>query len=150
MNVTFEESLVRYKEFLRENGYPSAIAWVRPQDVILAKQHTIFVRVPLPTTNEALARAAFNDGIGKKLGILFATVCEMDGVTCCRAWVPADEDEAQRSLMPQDLKVSVTTGENRLCGKAVTNRITWLWLKLKYRKHQEQRDFLFCLEPKRS
>jgi len=145
--VTFEESVVRYREFLRENGYPSAIAWVRPQDVLLARQRKIFVRVPLPITNEAFARAAFNDGIGKKVGILFATVCEMDGVTCCRAWVPADEDEAQRALMPQDLKLSVTTGESHLRGKAVTNRISWLWLKLNYHKHQEQRDFLFDLEP---
>jgi hypothetical protein len=142
-DANFEESVARYEKFLKENGYPPRVVWVRWRDVLLTGRRQIFVRTPVPTTNEGLARTAFNDGIAKKLGILFATVCEMDGVTCCRAWVPADEDEAERSLMPEGLKLSVTTGESRLYGKAVTNRIGWFWLKLKYRQCQHLKDFLF-------
>jgi hypothetical protein len=144
MNANFEGSVARYEKFLGENGYPPAIVWVRPQDVLLAGHRRIFVRVPVPAANEVLARTAFNDGIEKKLGVLFATVCELDGVTCCRAWVPADEDEAERALMPQDLKLSATTGEGRRYGKAVTSGVSWLWLKLRYRKDQQLRDWLFA------
>jgi len=122
--------------------------WVRPQDVLWTGRRQILVRVPVPTGNEVLARDAFREGVANKLGVLFATVCEMDGVTCCHAWVPADEDEAARSLMSEGLKFSVTTGESRLYGKAIKNRMVWFWLQLKHHKHQERKDWIFRLEAK--
>ena len=45
--------------------------------------------------------------------------------------------------MPTDLKMSVSSGQNRLQGKAVSNSFRWLWLKWRYRKNQKQKAWLF-------
>jgi hypothetical protein len=146
----FSESVARLQKFLEENGYPPRVMWVGPQDVLLTGTRQILIRVPVPVANEQHARAAFERGMKEQMGVLFATLCEMDAATCCYAWAPADEEEARRHLIPRDLKLSANLNESRFFGKAVTNHFSWLWLRARHRKHQEFRDQLFLFHSEKA
>jgi hypothetical protein len=149
-NPDFSESVTRFQKFLGESGYPPRVIWVDPQDVLLTGTCQALVRVSVPADKELHAQAVFEKGMKEQMGVLFATLCEMDDVSCCYAWVPVDEEEAHRHLMPRDLKLSANIGESRLFGKAVTNHFRWLWLRLRHRKHQELRDQLFLRYSKKA
>ncbi|HEY6307005.1 MAG TPA: hypothetical protein VI488_11175 [Candidatus Angelobacter sp.] len=152
MNVSsgFSESVAQFKEFLAANGYPPSVVWVCPQDVLLIGTRQILVRISFPLRNERHAQAEFERGMKKQMGVLFSTLSHMDAATCRYTWVPADEEEAHRHLMPRAVKFSANTGDSRFLGKDVRNRLRWLWLQLKHRKRQECREELFLLYSKTS
>jgi hypothetical protein len=142
-NADFDHWVARFQNFLTANGYSPMVMWVSSQDVLLTGTKQVFVRIPLAADNEAHVRADFDRGTQQKLGVAFRTFCKMDNATCCYTWVPRDEEEAQYGLMPQDVKLSVTAGEGVLFGRPVRSRFKWLWLRLKHRKHQERKAWLF-------
>jgi len=143
VNQTFQESVTEFRRFLAENGYPQDLIWVKPDDVILTGTSLIYIRVPVPHSNEESARQLFEHGISQQMGVLFATLCEIDGAACSYVWVPKDESEAEQALMPVGLKMSVNTGESRHQGQAVRNRLYWSYLRLKYGEKQYLKEQLF-------
>ena len=143
MSPSFDESLARYKQFLGENGYPREVVWVTPDDVLLSSSPVIFVKLPVPESNEQSVRHLFDLGISQQKGVLFDTLCEGNGVTFSYAWVPSDDSEAEEHLMPKGLKLSARTGTSRMLGRAVGSRLRWSYLQLKYRGQQNMKGQLF-------
>ena len=143
VSADFSEAVARFKGFLAANGYPPSLVWVRPQDVLFTGTKQVFLRIPSPSGNEQRAQDDFETGMKRQMGVVFATLCQMNATSYCYTWVPANEDESGRHLMPRDVKFSATIGESMLKANAVQNHITWLWLKLKLRKHQEFKKGLF-------
>jgi hypothetical protein len=142
-SADFSKAVARFKDFLAANGYPPSLVWVRPDDVLFAGTKQVFLRIPSPSGNEQHAQDDFETGTKRQIGVLFATLCQMNATTYCYTWVPANEEESERHLMPRDVKFSATIGKSVLEANAVPNHITWLWLKLKHRKHQEFKKELF-------
>jgi hypothetical protein len=148
----FEESVSSFEQFLAENGYPPCTVWVREQDVVLGRKGALYVRDPLPRSNEREARAKFAAGMQRELGVLFGALCTMGDVTCCYVWTPLDEQESEYRLMPAGTKFSVPsgaawnelpTGASRKLGRPVKNRLLWQWLEWRHRKLQEHKRWLF-------
>jgi hypothetical protein len=134
---SFDKVAEDFREFLRSQGYPHAILWIRPKDVIVSEK-TLHVRLS-NLSNQVQVKRAFDSAMGRGLGVLLAALCVTTGATCCYLWTPRDEDEAMRHLMPRKPKFSVPAASRN--GIVVTNPVKWFWLKWKYRKIQEFKNF---------
>jgi hypothetical protein len=54
---SFEEAVSRFEFFLKENGYSANLIWVEPSDLVLSGQHSVYVKLPSPTTTLTRARS---------------------------------------------------------------------------------------------
>jgi hypothetical protein len=143
MSASFEESCVRFREFLFKNGYAHEPAWITPDDVLLSGRR-LYVRGPPGNINREYARQVFQTAMNAQAGVSFSAVGETDRSTLCRVWTPADESERQRAMCSKtDLKMSANTGDSRIRGKEVRSGFVWWWLQLRYRKNDALKDFLF-------
>jgi hypothetical protein len=144
MSASFEESCVRFREFLVQNGYAHEPAWITPNDVLLGGRRLLFVKLPLPSSNRERARVVFETAMKEQSGVSFSTVCETDRATLCTVWSPADESERQYAMSSKtDLKMSAKAGEGRFRGKEVKSGFFWWFLRLWYRKNEGLKDQLF-------
>ena len=143
MAASFEDSLSEFREFLRKNDYPENVAWVEPGDVLLSGRRLIYIRVPVPKTNEQNVRQLLNLSESGHKGILFETICAIKDTTYAFAWMPRDAGEAKRRLMGDGLKMSANTEPDRVPGKAVHSRLWWRYLQWTLRERQQNKDFLF-------
>jgi hypothetical protein len=141
----FETTAARFTKFLEEKKYPAKIVWVRPEDVLLSGKRSLYVRVPIPTTNETDARNTFDEAVRNGRGLLMSTICEMGASTCCYVFAPKSREEESQGLWPADggVKFSARTEASRVVGKPVESRLFWAVLKLLHRSEQDLRDFLF-------
>ncbi len=139
----FDESLSKYRGFLEDNGYAKDVVWITPDDVLLSGRRLIYVRVPVPASNEREVRRLYERGMTEEKGVLLDTICEADGTTFSYAWVPRDQSEAELALMPVGLKMSVRTGTSRLPAKAVRSTLQWLFLRLRHHRQQRLKPGLF-------
>src|SRR5580692_10663860 len=135
MTLTFDESCLRFRKFLGDNGYPADLIWITPQE-LLAGDRLLYVRLPVPDVNVQRVREVFENAMEQHSGIVFTTVCELDSATCCRAWVPADDDERGRAMCPRDLKISALKGNSRIRGQGVRSRLKWEYLRFRHRERQ--------------
>jgi hypothetical protein len=142
-DCTFEEAVRMFREFVSTHGYPSEIIWLWPDDVIVAADGIILVRMPVPPENGARVQRAFEEGMRRGRGVLLSTLCGMAEQTCCYIWVPRNEQDAMEHLMPPGVKFSLLTESSRRQGVAVTNRFRWVWMKLRYRRQQAAKDEFF-------
>ena len=111
--TSFVDAVTKFQEFLKANKYSAEIVWVQPDDVLLTDKRLFYVRVSLPHAREKMAQQMYEEGIARQRGVLFRTICDLDGATGSHVWVPASDDEAARSLMPSGLKLSVQTDRIR-------------------------------------
>jgi hypothetical protein len=135
MTSTFEESCARFRKFLGGNGYPVDLIWIAPPD-LLAGDRLFYVRLPVPDINVQRVRECFENAMEQQSGIVFTTVCELGSATCCRVWVPADEDERERAMCPRDLKLCAQSGNSRIRGQGVRSRFKWEYLRFRHRDQQ--------------
>jgi hypothetical protein len=142
--ASFEDSILEFREFLGKNDYPEKVAWLEPRDVLLSGRRLIYVRAPVPETNEQRVRQLFDLSQSNHSGILFETICAIMDTTYAYAWMPSDAAEARHRLMGDGLKMSVKTGLGKVPGKAVHSRLWWTYLQLALRGKQQNKDQLFC------
>lgn len=144
VSSSFEESCLQFCEFLARHDYPNMIVWISPEDILMTDRRFLYVRLPVPNTNQRRASDAFEAAMQRQAGVWFSTVCDAGEVTCCKVWVPFDESERERAMCSKtELKMSASSGESRLRGKGVRNSFLWLYLRLRYRGQQGLKDQLF-------
>ena len=141
---TFEDSISEFRAFLRKNGYLEKVAWVEPEDVLLSGRRLIYIREPVPETNEQHVRQLLALSQSSHRGILFETICAIRDTTYAFAWTPRDAAEAGRRLMGDGLKMSATTGLGKVPGKVVRSRLRWKYLQWALRRKQRNKNQLFC------
>jgi hypothetical protein len=144
-SVSFESTVTRFQEFLRQNQCSESILWLTPKDVLLSGKRSVYVRVPIPAANEMKTRNMYEESVANGRGLLMSTICEMEGSTCCYAWYPRRQDEEPHELWPLDgsVKLSAKTGTSRIRGKPVKSGLLWAFLKLQSRRKQGSKEFLF-------
>ncbi len=145
MDETFRDALSAFRQFLTENGYPSEMIWIKPEDIIPSRGSFVFVRVSTSKKNEESARKLFDLGISRQYGVLFQAIGEVGNASCCHVWIPQNERESEEALMPRGIKMSARPGDSKLQGKAVRHPLHWLYLMVRYRKTRRSRDLLFFL-----
>jgi hypothetical protein len=139
--ANFEAVVAEFEKFLQTNLYPGRIMWVQSEDVLLTGKRLVYVRIPAPKARAAAAQKIYESGMERGLGVLLGTICELDGMTCCHVWAPSNEQEAEESLMPAGVKMSVRS--DKITGIPVKNHLWWFCLRIQYRRHQALREQLF-------
>jgi hypothetical protein len=138
----FETAISQFKVLLGKCQYAKSILWVTPRDVILPGRRLVYIKIPVPTSNETEARKTYQEGIAQGRGLLISTLCEMPESTCCFLWYPRNVDEVPQGNWPHDglFKMSAETGESRISGKGIRNRFLWTALGICYRSQQSLND----------
>ncbi len=143
MTTSFDEWLVNFRQFLGKNGYPEKVAWVTARDILLSGRRLIYVKVPVPDSNENEVRQLFDAGASEEWGILLDTICDTKDATYAFAWSPRNAREAERNLMRKGVKMSAAPREARVPCEAVRSRLRWSYLQFKLRGKQQQKHLLF-------
>jgi len=141
--TSFDEAVSRFELFLKENDHSANLIWVEPSDLVCCERNSIYVKLPVPTTNISTARNRFDHGFSTGLGVTFGTICDLRDATCCYSWVPKDKIEQQYHLMNGGLKMSARAEPSRLNGIIVGTRFRWWLLKLRYRRPSRLKESLF-------
>jgi len=144
-DVSFGATVARFQEFLGQNQYSENILWLTPEDVLLSGKRSVYVRIPVPPANEMKARNMYDEGVANGRGLLMSTICELDGSTCCYVWYPRHQEEEHQGLWPHDgsVKLSAKMETSRVQRKPVKSRLLWAFLKLRNRRQQNLKEFLF-------
>lgn len=137
--TSFDEALLRFREFLSGQGLSTGVAWVFHEDVIFQRER-IFIKTPIPAENEIRARACYESGQKRDFGINLQAFCLLESRPCCYILLPEDGLDAQYLLMSNiSLKLSVWTNLRK--AEPISNLLKWQALKLWNRKAQLSR---FC------
>src|SRR5437764_11445966 len=105
----FDDAVSQFLKFLRDANFAESVAWVFPEDVVLA-DGSIYLKMPLAPENVEGARRKYREGLRQGLGIELGVVCKLGACACSLVYFPKDEDEAQRSLMGYGLKITHPIG----------------------------------------
>lgn len=138
---TFEAEVFRFQEFLRANRWSERIVWIQPQDLLLTGKQFCYLKMPVPKSRDTAARQAFDKGIQEGRGVLLASRLELQGTSYCYIWVPANDDEAMRALMPAGVKLSIPN--DRVPVRLIRNRLLWWWLTFRLKQKQSNKEWLF-------
>lgn len=141
----FETARAQFQEFLGKCEYSQKIIWLMPEDVLVSGERFVYVRIPVPTLNEAKVCQMYDEGMARGCGVLMSTICEMPDSTCCYVWFPKDGEEGHQGLWPKDGSVKMTAKMKlaRISGRAVRNPLLWAWLRLRCRAKQGAKNLLF-------
>jgi hypothetical protein len=133
---TFEDSAADFARFAVKQDYPPNLLWVKPTDVVLAKWNrrwTYFVWKGDPTKRQDRAKLEYDAAIAGNVGIAFEGKCKTDRWTICRIYVPVDDVDAQRRMIPQTGVKKVVAVEP-LATVLMESKIWWSILKRIMRK----------------
>jgi hypothetical protein len=128
--ATLKVAEEKFSAFLGSQGYPKAVCWVEPSDLIVDAKRHYWIR----SRREAAMRAEQQDakGLGRNLGVQLQAICATNAETFASVFVPEDDLDRQYHLMGRVLKLSCPV-EMRLAS-TVQNPLRWLMLRLRNRK----------------
>src|SRR5215468_1754351 len=119
----------QFRRFLRTQQLSEAIWWLMPGDVVVAAGPRYWVR---KRADEALpyARARYEEGLRRNLGILLEVVCATEKETFAGVFIPSDPIDAQHRLMGRGLKISCPV--QRYPTSITNNALRWSLLQWRY------------------
>jgi hypothetical protein len=142
--ASFEDFCARFREFLAGNGYSGELAWITSEDALFVGPRSLYVKVPDPDRSQEEARTRFEEAMREHTGVSFKVVCEIAQRTLCTVWVPSDDSERQHAMCSKtELKISAPAENSSLKGREVRSRLFWWYLQMRYRGHQDGKEFLF-------
>ena len=122
----FDEALSRFHTFLRNQGQCGEIRWIFSSDTVLVRGQWFLWPRP-----QALAVAEvavlYQAAVERRLGVMFSVLCQEGIVLWCYLFCPADRTEAESSLMPDGLKLSIPTKLRP--GQTILDRRKWYLLQ---------------------
>lgn len=128
----FYSAAAEFTKFVVKQGYPPNLLWAIPEDVVIRKWNgawTYFVWKGDPTERERRARKEYQSAISRNVGLALEAHCKTDRWAICRVFVPADEDEAERLMIPQTgIKHSAVNDPQ----PAILVERKWWWSILKW------------------
>jgi hypothetical protein len=128
-----------FSKFLKENGDPERVVWVGRRDLIWGRGR---VWIKEPETWDAASKL-YTLGIERGLGVCLRAFAKTLSSTIATVFVPKDDDQRQRSLMPLGgLKMSARV--HSLPARRVKSNLLWIVLSAWYR--QSTLSFLESLE----
>jgi hypothetical protein len=134
--TAYEELQGQLSQLLQRTGHPSRVAWVFQDDLAWVRG-TLYVRLPLPTSNEASVLEALKSRKVQDHGVEAHVLATLEAMTLCGLIIPRNSQEAE-SLMIGGIKCSVL---ERTLRARPSSGLKWRLLK---RLHREPSpiDFL--------
>lgn len=127
-DISFDETLDRFREFLSSQGLSNDLCWVFREEVICQRER-IFIKTPVPAKNEALARVCYELGQKRNFGVNIHAFCLLESRPCCYIALPEDGADAERMLIPKaSVKYSVVTDPVK--AEPVSNSVKWHTLRM--------------------
>lgn len=128
-DTSFEDAKKIFTVFLADNGMDARILWVFREDVYSRRtdkfETDFWLKLPLPSENEKLAKHHFEFGKRKGFGLALTAFASCDEGLCCSFVVPTDDEDAQYMLMgPQHLKYSFVS-RDMPAAKVVCSKLLW-------------------------
>ena len=107
--TTFEDAANDFARFAEDQGFPPRLLWIASDDLVFWRGR-YFVFNGDTDTRRLEAKARFDEGIARGVGIELEGKCKANGWTICRVYVPEDNIDAQCRMIPQQgvkMKVAV-------------------------------------------
>ena len=114
----FSESVRRFQAFLRREGWPDRILWIREEGVTRVPGQPIAVVRPADGDGSAEAEAAHEIGRHRNLGVSMQAICTLGDATCATVSYPSDEREAELLMYPSDGSLKLSAALPRTEGTA--------------------------------
>ena len=105
---TFDEAVERFRAFARGHGLDRDLVYVNDDDVVVLGKDW-FVRSVDTASSRALAREAYEAAVVRGLGVSLTGVCTVESAVGVHVYGPVDQDEAERLMYPNGLKLSLVT-----------------------------------------
>lgn len=93
-----------FTTFIVKEGYPPNLLWVKSADVVVRNWNgawTNFVWKGDPSEGERSARKTYQSAVSRDVGVALEAHCMADRWAICRVFVPIDQDQAERLMIPQ-------------------------------------------------
>lgn len=100
----FSAAVSEFTTFVVKQGYPPNLLWVKSADVVLHKWNgawTYFVWKGDPSEGERSARKDYQSAVSRDVSVALEAHCRTDRWAICRVFVPVDENQAERLMIPQ-------------------------------------------------
>src|SRR5687768_15635794 len=127
--TSFEDAKESFIAFLSENGFDLPLLWTFKEDVYSRNndryERDFWLKIPLPDSNEELAKRHFEFGKSKGFGVALTAYAICEEGLCCSFVLPDDDEDAQYMLMgPESLKMSFVS-RDMPTAKVIRNQIGW-------------------------
>ncbi|WP_321473900.1 hypothetical protein [uncultured Paludibaculum sp.] len=127
----FYDAVAEFTAFVVKQGYPPSLLWVKSSDVVIDKWSgawTCFVWKGNPSDRERSARRDYQSAVSRDVGVALEAHCKTNRWAICRVFVPLDEDQAERLMIPRT-GVKHSAVDDPLSAVLVENK--WWWWVLK-------------------
>ena len=142
MEENFDAALLRFRDFLKNNGFPPRVVWLTPADVLLTGSELIYVHWPDQNIAQVAARSVFAQGLKRGNGVLLKGLFSKDSKTYSCIWIPKDRSEAEHALLPPLVKLAVAISSPFKLAIEYSDE-KWHSLSTRYRYEQSLRMQLF-------
>ena len=119
-----EEAALRFREFLRTQGWPDQVQWLTAGTALFSKKGHYWINSRKVDEGVAYARETYQQGVKRGLGISIEALCKTEAVTFAYVFVPTDRAEAERLLI-SGLKLSVPLNPEPA---RVVGNVFWWWI----------------------
>ena len=122
---SFTEAETRFLEFVRAHGIHGQIIHVSNDDLVVLNGQW-FARCIDADSARLRAREAYERAVCHGRGVSLTGHCLLDEAVCVHVYGPVDDDESERLMYPNGLKLSIGT---HLPSLNVVGRVRWAVLR---------------------
>ena len=105
---SFAEAIEQFRAFVRGQGMDRDVVHVNDKDIVVVGRDW-FVRRMDTERSTASARATYETAVARGMGVSLAGVCLVGSAVGVHIYGPVDQDEAERLMYPNGLKLSLVT-----------------------------------------
>ena len=127
--ATLQVAEEKFRAFLALQGYPKAVCWVEPSDLIVDAKRHYWIR---PLRDTIRAEQQYAKGLYRNLGVQLRAICATNAEMFASVFVPEDDLDRQYHLMGRVLKLACSV--EMPLASTVQNPLRWLMLRLRNRK----------------
>jgi hypothetical protein len=136
---TFDDTESDFRRFAATQGYPARLLWTVPDELVFWRGR-FWVLYGDARIRRERAKAMFEGGAARNVGIMIEGRCKTDRLTICRVYVAEDETDAQYRMMPQS-GVKLSLSQNDSPTVLVKNGFLFAALRWTRRRKRAQPDW---------
>jgi len=126
---TFDTAAAAFEKFAHTQDYPPSLLWVKSVDVVLCRWRGMLTNhVWKGDSRERYdrVRAEYQSAMARNVGVAFEAKGKTGMWAICRLYVPADNDDAERRMIPK-MGVKHSVASDPLPVVLIESRFLW-WL----------------------
>jgi hypothetical protein len=135
----FDDAESAFKRFAVAQGYPAMLLWTVPDELIFWRGRFLVLDGEAGVRRER-AKAAYDKGAARNVGIEIDGKCKTNRITICRVYVAEDETDAQYRMMPQS-GIKMSLSQNDFPAVIVSNEFMFAVLRWWRRRKWAQPDW---------